>query len=89
MKVTITGSPVSCSLQACHNLQSCIVISHHALQEGHVTPQLGQQLEQLREQVEEGRNAVLEAHRDLLDMADGAIARVRLPITILTQQHMG
>ena len=46
-------------------------------QEGHATPQLGQQLEELGEAVEQGRNAVLEAHRELLDMADDAIARVR------------
>ena len=58
-------------------------MSHHLLQEGHVTPQLGQQLEELQEQVGEGRNAVLEAHRELLDMADGAIARVRLPALCL------
>ena len=49
------------------------------LQEGHATPQLGQQLEELHEQLEEGRNAVIETHRELLDMADGAIARVTLP----------
>ena len=48
------------------------------LQEGHATLQLSGKLEELREQVEEGRNAVIEAHRELLDMADGSIARVNL-----------
>ena len=54
--------------------------THQWVQAGHATPQLGQQLEQLWQQVEEGRNAVIEAHQGLLDMADGAIARVR-PMT--------
>ena len=48
------------------------------LQAGHATSQLGQQLEELWQQVEEGRNAVIDAHQGLLDMADGAIARVSI-----------